>query len=411
MQTELQPVERSERIDLFDVLRGFALLGILVANFLGPIGTAIPRVDGLVSDLLGVLVDSSIYPLYSFLFGLGFAVQLERAQRRGRATAHLYVRRMLALFLIGTVHAVVIWEGDILVTYALTGLLLIPLHKLPQKAIVALLIVLAALNLNRDTVRTRVDEWRLRSADQATLLHEAATKEAARITLNHRMLASTGAAMYGPVTAGRWKWYAETIRKWADPLTFVLRDVLIFFLIGLLVGRARILHDPVRHRRKLAIAASIGFVCLVGGNLATRMMGNDHGVIFHSAVYAGDLGGTTLYIAGIALLFTSVARARAMLGLFAAPGRMGLTNYLMQSVVMTLLIMPYGLGWQPGTTVWLIAKVVFFFVVQVMFSRWWLARYQYGPAEWLWRSLTYGALQPLRAPRAVAETRTPVGAL
>src|SRR5688572_15489959 len=99
MQTELRPVARKERIELFDVLRGFALLGILVVNFLGPIGTTMPAVDGLVSDLLGVVFDSSIYPLYSFLFGLGFAVQLQRAQRTGRATAHLYLRRMLALFI------------------------------------------------------------------------------------------------------------------------------------------------------------------------------------------------------------------------------------------------------------------------------------------------------------------------
>lgn len=411
MQTELHPVERNERIDLFDVLRGFALLGILVANFLGPAGTAIPRIDALVSDLLGVVVDSSIYPLYSFLFGLGFAVQLERAQRRGRATAHLYVRRMTALFLIGSAHAVLIWEGDILVTYALTGLLLIPLHKLPQRTIFAIVIVLAALNLNRDAIRTRVDEWRLRGADQMTLLRDAATREESRITLNHRMLASTGTAMYGPVTAGRWKWYAESIRKFADPLTLLLRDVLIFFLIGLLVGRARILHDPTRHRRKLQVTAAVGFVCLIGGNLATRTLGGDGGLLFRAAVYAGDLGGTALYIAGIALLFTGVARARPVLRVLAAPGRMGLTNYLMQSVVMTLLIMPYGLGWQPGTTVWLVAKVAFFFGVQVMFSRWWLERYQYGPAEWLWRSLTYGALQPLRIRPGVPEPRVPVGAL
>jgi uncharacterized protein len=111
------------------------------------------------------------------------------------------------------------------------------------------------------------------------------------------------------------------------------------------------------------------------------------------------------------LLFSNVARARPFLSVFAAPGRMGLTNYLMQSVVMTLLIMPYGLGWKPGTTLWLVVKLIFYFGVQVMFSRWWLARYQYGPAEWLWRSMTYGALQPLRGSRQPAEARVPVAAM
>ena len=410
MQTDLQPVPRTQRIELFDVLRGFALLGILVVNFLGPAGTTIPAVDGLVSDLLGVLFDSSIYPLYSFLFGLGFAVQLQRAQRSGRATAHFYLRRMLALFIIGTIHAVFLWEGDILVTYALMGLLLIPLHKLPQKAVFALVIVLAAVNLNRDTVHTNVEAWRLRDADEATLLQHAAAKEESRIILNRRMLASAGAAMYGPVTAARWTWYAESIRKWTDPLTFLLRDVLIFFLVGLLVGRARILHEPARHFRALAITTAVGFACLVGGNLATRMMNVGAGFTTHAAVYAGDLGGTAFYIAGIALLFVNVPRARRWLSVFAAPGRMGLTNYLMQSVAMTLIIMPYGLGWKPGTTLWLLVKLVFYFGVQVMFSRWWLNRYQYGPAEWLWRSMTYGSLQPLRSVRAPVESQITVAA-
>ncbi len=401
MHAELQPTGHTERIELFDVLRGFALLGILVVNFWGQPGTMMPEVDAFVSDLLGAFADSSFYPLYSFLFGLGFALQLERAQRRGRATTHLYVRRMLALFLIGTVHAVLIWEGDILVTYAVTGLLLIPLHKLPQKAVLALVVVLAALNLNSTAVRARVDAWRQNDTNVATRLTQDAVQEEARITLNHRLLASGAGASYVPVTIGRWKWYAETIRKFADPLTILLRDVLVFFLMGLLVGRARILHEPARHRRTLGLTAIVGVTGLVGGNMLTRVMQLDAGFLSRAAVYAGDLGGTALYISGIALLFVSVPRAQPVLAVLAAPGRMGLTNYLMQSVVMTLVLMQYGLGWQPGTTIWLALKLCFFFGVQVLFSRWWLARFQYGPAEWVWRSLTYGTRQPLRIPRSV----------
>jgi uncharacterized protein len=410
MTTDLHPVAQTERIELFDVLRGFALLGILLVNFWGQPGTLMPGVDAKVADVLGALVDASIYPLYSFLFGLGFAVQLQRAQQRGRATTHLYIRRMLVLFLIGSVHAVLIWEGDILVIYALTGLLLIPLHKLPGKAILALVFALAALNLNAGTVRTRVDAWRNRDATAATLLAHTAAQEEGRITLNHRMLASGGGAGYGPVTNGRWKWYAENMRKLADPLTWILRDVLVFFLVGLLVGRARTLHEPARHGRALIIAAVVGAMCMVGGNLISSVMDVGAGFLSHVVVYAGDLGATTLYIAGIALLFAGAPRARRVLGVLAAPGRMGLTNYLMQSVTMTLILMPYGLGWQPGITMFVLLKLMFFFGVQVMFSRWWLARFQYGPAEWLWRSLTYGERQPLRLPVAATAARVPVAA-
>jgi uncharacterized protein len=410
MSSELHPVARDERVEVLDVLRGFALLGILLVNFWGPAGTATPRLDALIGDVLGALVDSSIYPLYAFLFGLGFALQLERAQRRGRATAHLYLRRMIVLFLIGTFHFVFLWEGDILVTYALTGLLLIPLHKLPQRAVLALVFVLALLNLNRDSVRTTVNEWRHGDRDRSERLVAEASQEESRIILNHRMLASTSAAGYGPTTVGRWKWYAENIRKWSDPLNLLLRDVLVFFLVGLLVGRARILQEPARHTRALAVTAAVGFGCLLGGNLLTRVMQVDTSFRSHAAVYAGDLGGTALYIAGIALLYTHAPKLRSTFRILAQPGRMGLTNYLMQSVAMGLLIMPYGLGWRPGVTAFLIVKLIFFFGVQVTFSRWWLGRYQYGPAEWLWRSLTYGAAQPLRLRPHANSTKVPVAA-
>ena len=189
MSTELQPVARGERLELLDALRGFALLGILMVNFWGPPGTAMPALDAFIGDVLGALVDSSIYPLYSFLFGLGFALQLERAQRRGRPTAHLYLRRMIVLFLIGTVHALFIWEGDILVTYALTGLLLIPLHKLSQRGVLALVFVLALLNLNRDSVRETVNDWRYGDRDESQQLVAEADQEESRIILNQRMLA------------------------------------------------------------------------------------------------------------------------------------------------------------------------------------------------------------------------------
>jgi uncharacterized protein len=77
---------------------------------------------------------------------------------------------------------------------------------------------------------------------------------------------------------------------------------------------------------------------------------------------------------------------------------MALTNYLMQSVVMTAMSATYGFGWEPSTTVWVGINTAFFFAVQVPLSRWWLARFKYGPAEWLWRSLTYGRAQPFRLP-------------
>ena len=396
--SEPRPVEQGERVALIDVLRGFALLGILVVNFFGEQGSVLPLLDRVATVLLGAFVDSSFYPLFSFLFGLGFALQLARARRRGDGAAHLYLRRMIVLFLIGTVHAVFIWSGDILVTYAVTGLLLIPLHRLPQRVILALVCVLCVVNLHSKWVREQVTDARRADATEVELRAAGAIAEELRIAQNERLLAATPDATYWQVTTDRWKLYAENVRRFGDWLDHVLRDVLIFFLIGLVVGRAGVLERPHDHARGLAVAAGLGFVALIGGNAAVQVIPLDGGFLSRVVLTAGNIGGTAFYIAGIALLFTHMPAARRWLGVFAVPGRMGLSNYLMQSMTMTALSMPYGLGWRPTTTIWLLLNVTFFFLVQVPLSRWWLARFRYGPAEWLWRSLTYGKRQPMRLP-------------
>ena len=129
----LTPVASSERVELIDILRGFALLGILTVNFWGTSGESVRRLDLILSKTLDIVVSASFYPLFSFLFGLGFAVQLQRARARGAGIVLTYLRRMLALFLIGSFHAIVIWDGDILTWYALFGLVLIPLHRLSDR--------------------------------------------------------------------------------------------------------------------------------------------------------------------------------------------------------------------------------------------------------------------------------------
>lgn len=155
---QLQPVAGIERITLIDVLRGFSLLGILLVNFRGDTGSVIPQVDALMSSALVAFVWRSFYPLFSFLFGLGFAVQVARASSRGSAVSPVYFRRLLVLFLIGTVHTVFVWHGDILVRYAITALLLIPMQRLGQRSVFALTLLLFVMILNGDALSAQVDK-------------------------------------------------------------------------------------------------------------------------------------------------------------------------------------------------------------------------------------------------------------
>jgi uncharacterized protein len=412
----LHPVDAPERIALLDVLRGFALLGILLVNFTGDFGTTAPGVDEVVSEALTALVSGSFYPLFSFLFGIGFALQLANASARGRRVYHLYLRRMAVLFLIGTVHAVFIWSGDILVRYAVLGLLLIPIHRLPRNAILVLAAILLLAQLNRATVRTALTgSATVADASPGQSMLEPARSEGEAIFENQLRLAEADASTsrwtwYGLAVRGRWLSYRDGLRSYLDWLTFPLADHLLYFLIGLWAGKTSLLRDIETKRRGLLVAGAIGAVVGLLGYFSQRSLELQPGFYLNLAERAANLGPTILYVAGLSLLYAGRGRVRHFLDRFAAPGRAALTNYLLQSVVMTLVYERYGLALSLSTTVFLVVHFFFFFGVQVPASRWWLSRYQFGPVEWLWRSVTYGRVQPLRLP-AVRSLQQPLPAV
>ena len=127
-------------------MRGFALFGVLIVNWSSLPGSLLPGADLVVDTGLDLLVFDSFYPQFSFLFGLGFAVQLMRAQDRGAGVTHLYLRRLSVLFLFGAAHFILLWNGDI-GAYALTGFLLIPLARLPMRALFGVLVVLLVIQV------------------------------------------------------------------------------------------------------------------------------------------------------------------------------------------------------------------------------------------------------------------------
>jgi uncharacterized protein len=395
----MRPVDDGERTVLLDVLRGFALLGILLVNFWGARGTTLPRVDGFVSSALEHAVQGSFYPLFAFLFGVGFGVQLLRARERGRGVALLYLRRMLVLFLIGTVHAIAIYPGDILWTYAFLGLFLVPLGRLPARALLVVILLLTVLQFGDRPVRDTITAWQGVDA-QVERLRGDARNEASEIERNRRR-ANDGEFSYATAVAGNWSRYTRSIHDSRRLERIVLSDILLLFLIGMYAARRRVFERAAERRRGFLVlaAASVLTIALAHGYTAMELdWGARAGLL---QWWAGAKGPTFLYIALITLLFTSFRAAARALSVFAAPGRMALTSYLTQTVVITLLFAPYGLGLTSlTTTLQLLFCLAFFFLFQVPVSHWWLARYRYGPAEWLWRSATYGAVQAMGRQRA-----------
>jgi uncharacterized protein len=173
-------------------------------------------------------------------------------------------------------------------------------------------------------------------------------------------------------------------------------DILAAFILGLVIGRRRVLQEAERHRKRLGQSAIAGISAAAVGTVLVYTWDPDGWM--GSLLYpAQDYGLTVFYVCGISWLYVSRDRIRDALRVFAAPGRIGLTNYLMQSAVMAVLFERFGFDFPwPSTVAFIVLNLAFYFGVQVPFSRWWVEHYHFGPAEWVWRSLTYGQRQPWR---------------
>jgi uncharacterized protein len=417
------PVQPVERVALLDALRGLALLGILIINLLGFTGyfelTLEQRASLLTASadraaefLMTAFARGKFYSLFSLLFGIGFAVQMLRAEQKGIDFAPRYRRRLAVLVGIGLVHLCVIWSGDILVLYALLGFLLIPLRRLPDRALLlaaAMLIVAPVLQhavivlsggvLNPGGpllwLGARIDAHLL-GADAATPYLSAAVQGG-----------WTGFVQYnlpGPV----WR-FGELLEEGRPFKVFAM------FLVGFVAARRAIFHDPDRHRPLLRAVLFVGLAVGLVANLAMAYMGvflrprHLSGLaVGESALYAAGVAPLALaYAAAFALLWTYAATKRWMAAL-APAGRMALTNYLLQSLVAIGIFYGIGLGWggKLGPTL-VVPLALLIFGAQLQLSAWWLHRFRFGPAEWLWRSLTYGTWQPLRLPAPVAAPAGP----
>ncbi|MET0555084.1 MAG: DUF418 domain-containing protein [Vicinamibacteria bacterium] len=395
--TDTAPAQPSERIDVVDALRGAALAGVLMAN-LGPLSLyefltdaqkqALPTAafDRVALALMHLLVDGKAITVFAMLFGVGFALQLDRGGARDGERVGIFLRRVAVLLAIGMVHAYFVWWGDILVWYAAVGALMVPVRRASNRVVLAIAAAIA-------------------------LVIPPLVFAQVRAFLAPPAQADVYAAALSAFTTGG---YADIVRHNAALVDWSRRSNWALvgfvggrFLLGYWAARRGLLRDPAAHRvlltRIFTVSLALGivltflqetqalwkagvpFLAAGPGNLLMRM-----------ALRATTLTLGVAYGVGFLLLF-QVERARGLLRLLAPVGRMALTNYLSQSVLGIAIFYGVGLGIGPrfGVAGWWTAWLAIF-AAQVWASRVWLARYRYGPMEWLWRSLTYGALQPIR---------------
>jgi uncharacterized protein len=379
------PVAPSNRIEGIDVMRGLALFGVLTINivfefrvsifeqFLSPDST-IPAIDRALRDVLAAAIELKALALFSFLFGVGLAIQFDRLTNNPRRLT-LLVRRLVVLLAIGAVHLFLVWNGDILVEYAVVGLVVLPFLFCPMwltlLVAAACLILFITMPLLPPVVKFPSHFWIGEHIVQATMAY--------------------GHGGFMDVLAFR----IREIPAMLPLLVEIFPRTIALFLFGALAWRSGILQRASEHKR-LLLGIAIGGV-LFGGVLTVAAQWRDL-FVWPSREVMERFGGIALasgYASGIVGL-TSVPAGQRMLAWAAPVGRMAFTNYLGQSLILGWIFYGYGFGLFGKLSVSAAFTVgVVIYAMQAAVSAWWLGRYRYGPVEWLWRSLMYGSWQPM----------------
>jgi uncharacterized protein len=408
----LTPVSSSERVQLLDILRGMALFGILAANMRGFAGPAAAYFtpakywlafhDRLAQAFVDTFIQGKFINIFAFLFGIGFAVQLERATSRGGPFGKTYARRLGVLLFFGFIHGLLIWWGDILLAYALMGFVLLFFRKRTDKtvagwAIACLLspVLLMALFFLASRFGSGpppfpeanpaqlVAQTKIMADGSWAQVQEQRTSDV--VSHNWIFLPFFGIQLLGLFLAGAYAWRKRFFFPTPESLPNYRRAMFWGLAIGIswnvLVSVLRWISEPPMMPTLMievplwiiasiaTLALSFGYVCLVI-------------VLVHDPAWQNRLK------------------------VFAPLGRTALTNYLLQSIIGTLIFYSYGLGlFGKYGPAYLLPLTVVIYATQVVASKWWLEHYRFGPVEWLWRRMTYPGPLPMKKDAAVvAET-------
>ncbi|AJP74546.1 hypothetical protein TS85_14680 [Sphingomonas hengshuiensis] len=398
-----------------DIVRGVAVLGILllnIVNFAMPEAAYVnPRAYGgwhgadLVAYLINfVLFDGKMRGLFSFLFGASMLLVIDRAHAAGRPAARVHFARMAWLLLFGLAHLWLVWRGDILVHYALIGMIAFTLRGMRVERLLALGITLVLANtLLFATMPLMVWQLSHPAADAAEAARNADALQSLVSALGVPPPAEIARELalyrsdYATILADRFR------NDLATPLGALLFGgpetlaYMLFGMAGLRSGMLRGAWAPARYRRWLLVCWGIALPGYVA--LAAYLVASGFG-LFAVALAVLTLAAPLrpLMITGWACLILLLARRGGPLAArLAATGRMAFTNYLATSLICTTLFYGYGLGWFGSLSRWQLYPVVaLVWAAMLLWSQPWLARFRFGPFEWLWRSLARASLQPMR---------------
>lgn len=397
MSTSVQPIQQSERATVVDVLRGFALGGVVIANLASFVTFGMPtataeamttlRSDKIYEFILTVFIDNKFITLFSLLFGYGFGVIMERVSQKDIDTSIFFSRRMTILFIAGALH-VFVWWGEVLHVYAFCGIFLLLFRRANNKVLIISAIVLFLI----PTLVLRYFQIKLNifaPAQRDPILEEYLSRSRSQNLID--------------IFYGNWITYKYIfITCLIDLRDF--SEVLAKFLIGYYVLRKGYLKNVSLH---VDTIKKVLFWCLP---LAILYIGQTSlfslmeiklefipvRLLLFSFVRIGILSLSVCYACTLILLYIKWPSLKIFSG-FRHIGMMSLTNYVTHTLIFIIIFNGVGLGLMGKVhLIYTLPIGVVVYILQAFFSKWWTSKFQYGPVEWLWRQLSYWKRFPIR---------------
>lgn len=411
MKQQLSPTTLTQRLELPDMLRGFAIFGILMVNMLwmnAPVGFSFSNLsmwegptDKAFEFVIRFLFEGKFYILFSFLFGYSFYLFLQKQTHEQPSVLKYYIWRLILLVLMGALHVLLLWPGDILLFYGLFGLLMVLFRHKRNRALIIWAIILLFIPVILMTLSVLMVNFALSVPETASAIEASLMEQQESVALiidNALRIYPTGS--FSEIIKMRLTEYQLLL----PAVLFFYPNVLAMFLIGLIAARKGSLSNPFQNISLIKKWFFLGLLIGIPANLAYAYISinhslNDINYLTTLAMFCSGFGSpflTLSYISGIILLLNKGFMNSLKLWLMAV-GRMALTNYLMHSIIAAFLFHSYGLGLYGQVSVWQgIILCIAIFVIQIRFSIVWLKYFKFGPLEWLWRSLTYLKWQPLK---------------
>lgn len=398
----IKPTTKSKRIDLLDVYRGFAILGIFVVNIVIMNSTFLNQdefakqwtsgVDQFAERILQLFFYTKFFPIFSLLFGLGISMQALKMKEKGSLRFSFFARRMFFLFLIGVCHIVFLWSGDVLNLYAILGLMVTLFLKRSNKLVLSLSVFFLLFPFYDEIFFFLFEQLKFDPGSYLSGLDGASV---------HHII-SEGSYFDGLQL--RLKEYMANI-----PMLFGFLGpiALSMFLLGLYIGKNRIYNSLDFFIKRISFPMILVAIATNSYRILFLFYLPETGIYSNElfrpylikAMVVSDVMMGLFYLWFLGWLWYNT-KARYLLKPLRHVGRMALSNYIMQSVIGLILFSSVGFSFYEGFSPWQTLSIAFaVFALQVLFSKLWLTYFRFGPLEWLWRCLTYRKLFRISKPK------------